>query len=273
MSEDLSTVILARLRSEAQALGRPEIRLASLDRLEEACNAIANGTAKALIKRWNPKAYPNWTLARVPIIPPRIEEYVLAEQAKERSSGVDRPRWTGPVASSLRKESGGMLAYVRARNDEHEPADIKSGRARRAHHDWWQLLDGIDDDLQRSELLRELTRGREAMAQNVMLRKATRLLSESFDLEAYLRGEPAITEQHQKALAPPAGAIREDLPILSPEDATAIAGLVGRLSDPQSLGGFELETDGRRVFQRKTRAKLVEAPEMAVLRRLARAET
>ena len=164
-----------------------------------------------------------------------------------------------------------MLAYVRARNDEHEPADLKSARARRAHHDWWQLLDGIDDDLKRSELMRELSRGREAMAQNVMLRKATHLLSESFDLEAYLRGEPATTEQHQKALAPPAGAVREGLPILSPEDTAAIAALVKRLSDPQSLGGFDLETDGRRVLQRKTRAKLVEAPEMAVLRRLARA--
>ncbi|QEE24398.1 hypothetical protein CS053_07675 [Rhodanobacter glycinis] len=81
MSELISEQILARLKKEAGETGRPEQRLATLERLVEACNAVADGSALSLMQKGNPAAEAHFRRRWVSIVPPRIEDYVIARRA------------------------------------------------------------------------------------------------------------------------------------------------------------------------------------------------
>lgn len=257
MSEPLSSVILARLRADAKSLGRPDVRNRTLDRLEAACDAISDGTARAVVKRGNPSAYGNWRTPHLAIIPPRIEEYVLARRAIDLKEGVYSSEWTGPVASSLRKEGDGMLAYIRAREHERRTPTEKK-EASRTQQEWWHLVDSIEDDTLKARLMRELSEGREAKNQVTALKAAVRLCSVTFDIEAYLRGGNPANAVALPALPPPEAIFPMD----------EIVRLVERLTSLQELACFDLECDGKRVKQRRTKATLIEAPELAALRAL-----
>ena len=252
----LSTTIMLRLRAEAERLGRPDVRLATLDRLEKACDAIATGEAHGVVKRSGSSVVANWRKSYVPIIPPRIEEYVDAMRIIEQKDGGDSgsPYWTGPVSSSLRKEKHDMLAYIRAREHERCAVAPNSG-TKRDQQDWWHLVEGIDDEILRAKLMRELSEGREAKNQVAALKVAVRICSSEFNIEAYLRGENPPNNVKTPLL--PSAAVEEH--------GATIERLVERLTNAEQLGAFELECDGKRVRQKTTKTPLVEASELAAL--------
>lgn len=259
MSESLSSQILARLRREAEKLGRPEQRLATLERLVEACNSIADGSARAIVRRGNLSAEVNFRRASTPIIPPRIQDYVLARRTIDQRKGIGGSVWTGPVASSLRKEGDGMLAYVRAR--EQERVATASPLKAATKLEWWHLVDGVTDDAVKARLMRELSEGSEAKRAVATLKAAVRLCSPSFDVDAYLRGdESCATPVSTPALPSP-----KDGAALSPGSKTAIAQLTSRLTDNTALAAFDLEWDGKRVRQRTSKETFASLDEIAAL--------
>lgn len=257
--EVLSTKILERLRREAAETGRPDQRNATLDRLVEACDAIADGTAGSVVAKGNAAAKGSFRGESVPINPPRIENYVIARHAIDVQNGEERSPWTGPVASSLRKEMNGMLAYVRAR--ELERRSRSSGAEKPASEGWWRLVDGIADEAVRLKLIRELSEGAEARKSVTALKAAVRLCSASFDIDAYLRGE---TQPASQSLPSPSGQLSLDA-----AQRRSLRQLAKRLTDKGELAGFDLEFDGKRVRQRSTKSPLIRAEEVEVLRLIA----
>lgn len=263
MSELLSEQVLRRLRYEAAETGRPDQRLATLERLVQACDAVADGSALPVVQRGNPAAEMHFRRRWVSIVPPRIEEYVIAKRAIDRKEGRRSP-WTGPVASSLRKEGDGMLAYVRARELERK-GTLESGVSERPHP-WWHLLEGITDEKVRLLLMRALAEGCEAKKQVAALKRAVLLCSSAFDVDAYLRGEEQPSDKRPDAAS--SQIATSGSRIVPKAAAEPLSALLGRLRNNKLLAGFELEYDGARVRQRVTKETLVSSIELAAVDKL-----
>ena len=254
----LTESILDRLRHEATNYKRPQQRLATLSRLVEACDAICDGSAREVVKKGFPSAELNFLGRRVAISPPRIEEYVTARRMVDQKKGA-KSVWTGPKASTLRKEGDGMLAYVRAR--EHERGD-KQGRHNiaKTQHKWWNLIDQVGDEEIRGRLMRELAEGSEAKRVNAALKRAVYLCSPSFDIDSYLKSNdqaPGIEDSLENRSA--------SNKLLNDALTEMLRTLLKRFQDNDSLAAFDLEFDGKRVRQRTTKQTLISAVELKVL--------
>lgn len=265
MSELMSERILSRLKSEAGETGRPEQRLATLERLVCACDAVADGSALLAVQRGNPEAEMHFRRRWVSIVPPRIEEYVIARRVLDQADGR-RSQWTGPVASSLRKEGEGMLAYVRAR--ELERHGKWEGRVADRTHHWWQVLDGVSDEKVRVQLMRALVEGGEAKKQVSALKRAVLLCSPTFDIDAYLRGQEQHVVGHPELAAAGVATLVEQPIDMAAQNS--LTGLLERLRNNKLLASFELEYDGARVRQRVTKEALVSATELTAVEMLCR---
>lgn len=259
-----ATQILERLRIEAQALGRPEQRLATLDRLEEACNDIASGKAAEYVQA-AARAEPSFKgtydtyFKRPPIAirPPRIEEYVKARRTLDQRKGI-KSIWTGPTGVTIRGEAEGMLAYVRRREAEQDNPGKKVKRSP-ALEDY---IDQIPDLSGRQAVRFALDDGREAKRQLHLLKQGL-LKIPGIDVHAILgqrSGSSALPAPVESA-SPTLG--------LSEAETEALQKLVERLTDSTALAGHDLEYDGNRIKNKATKAALVEKPELAVLKRLA----
>lgn len=256
MSTVPSAEIMAQMRLDAQKLGRPEVRLATLERLVVACNAIADGSAKAIIRKGNAQALRDFAAISVPIIPPRVEAYVHARRAIDLKEGVPKSLWTGPVASSIRKERDGMLAYVRQRDLERRPS--RSVPRNASKNEWWQLVDDVHDEVVKLRLMRLLSDGQKSAREVVALKGAVRLCSPNFNIDGYLSGQQSTYASSEiPRLAGTSG--------VSDQNAL-LTSLVDRLTTPASLAAFDLEFDGQRVRQIATKEPLVTMEELAVLR-------
>lgn len=248
--QSASELIIFRLREEADRMERPEIRHATLDRLVEACDAIASGEARKVIKQGYPKAEVNFQRPPVAIKPPRVEEYVVARRAIDQRKGVSPSSWTGPVAASLRKEMDGMLAYVRAREEEQGTTRIPKTATPVE-----EALESLSDHVLKTRLRRELAEGRQAVHQLAVLKRAISTLRPTFDIDDFVRGDLA------ESAAPSVQALPAPPRLMNNREQEALSVLLARLTNDVELSEFGLTFDGRRVKHRDTRGTLV-SPEM-----------
>lgn len=254
VTELLSEMVLARLRDEAAKCGRPKERLATLDRLTEACDAIASGAARKLVQRYRPDAAFHFARATTPIIPPRVDDYVRAKQAED-GARRQATSWTGPTATTLRKDKG-LLEYVRAR-----AAEQGAAVAPRTPDSLEALLAGVTDLALRAELRIRLARGHRAEQDALRLKQAMRLLRAPMDIEppgAGTRALPRPTDEEVSAVP------RADVV------ATAIL-ILGKLTTKQHLArcGLEYLPDVGNLVERRTRYELLTREDLRALASLA----
>lgn len=254
--------VLTRLRAEARNLGRPEKRLATLDRLQKACDDLASGKAADYVRdaaESDPimarvfKAHFKW--GAVAIKPPRIEEYVKARRLLDQQNG-EMSSWTGPMAATIRGEPDGLLAYVRRREIECECGNVRHGKS---------VIDGFVDsipDLDVRQAIRiELEVGQEAIRQLRMIKQGLQQIPQ-IDVYAIL-GE----KKGPAALPSGTGAESTSVPCKN-RDVELIRELLARLADNNFLAGFDLQADGKRVKNKATKEALISNTEMAALKRV-----
>lgn len=261
--ENESSLILARLRAEADKLERSDIRHATLNRLVEACDAIASGAARKVIRQGNPQAEIHFQRTPVSIKPPRIEEYVVARRLIDQRNDILQSDWTGPIASSIRKESRGLLAYVRAREAEQQITPIPKARAPVE-----EALEAIEDRILKMRLRRELAQARQATNELAVLKRAMLTLRPTFDIDSVIRSAgstlPSDAANPVAASLPETNKKAVEL-VVQPPGLEALRSLFRLLSDDSQLSEFGLTFDGRRVKHRDTRTTLVSAEALAAL--------
>lgn len=260
-SESLSTRMLASLRKEADESSRPKERNGTLSRLEEACNAIASGSARAIVGQGLPSAEVNFRRSPVRIVPPRIEEFVLAKRALDGRAGRIPSSWTGPTATTLRKDRK-LLDYVRARDQELAAA---SGRFVPKTAD--KLLDDVQDLALRSELRLLLARGRQAETDLIRLRQGMRMLRPTVNIDLLIAGNPGQGEPESGGNAL---AIRETLD--THDVGRRLLSIASKLTNSSALSRFGLEVhpEFENIVERKTKAELLDSDETRILLFLAR---
>lgn len=255
MTQKLSEMVVARLREGALHLSRPDVRLATINRLVMACNAIDSGIAAELVKtvtgkedslRLNPK-----------INPSNVEKYVRARRKSDKA-------WTGPTRVTIQKDPD-LLSYVEAREAERtKPVLPKRPTSRRRQiEDTISLLPTIEA---RMDIRHELEGGREAQRVLNLLKIGLRKIPH-VDVDALInepkKGQIEAGRFNTSApLAPPST-------VLQTEDRNALRALVRRLSDAEELGRAGLELVNERIRNKISLQALVKPAELAVLRRLA----
>lgn len=260
MSDLVSHQLLEKLREAANGQLRPGERNGTLDRLVEACDAIASGQAHVVVKEGLPHAEFNFKRKPTLIKPPRIEEYVLARRALDLGKKRIPSTWTGPMAVTIRKDPA-LLEYVRTREQEQV-----AGAGGRVAPSADRVIDRIEDLALRSELRLLLARGRHAEQDLLRLKSAMRRLRPTFDVERLVLGAEnnasGVPATSSHTLPAPAGATDAKLRL------AAIA--IMRLSDQRFLAqfGLELSAEFGNVIERRTRAELISAEELAAFQTL-----
>ncbi|MDX9859470.1 MAG: hypothetical protein RBS99_01015 [Rhodospirillales bacterium] len=260
-----SSDIMVRLKAEAGEFKRPEQRLSTLRRLEEACDDLASGEGAEII-RSAAKDHPELQAifdahhrgGTIAIKPPRIAEYVKARRILDQRKGI-KSAWTGPTDVTIRGDREGLLAYVRRREIEQENVVKRRKRPAGLEDD----IDQIPDMNARQRIRFELDDGREAKRQ-LRLIKSGLLKIPAIDLAGVLgNSETVSVPSDGKTLAiPSTGPIDPDWHLL-------LEGLVTRLADKALLASFDLENDGNRIKNKTTKETLIRKPELALLKRLA----
>jgi hypothetical protein len=185
-----SELVLQRLRDSARQMARPEVRNSTINRLQEACNAIESGIAADLVKavfgkddglRLNPR-----------INPSTVEKYVKARGKKDHA-------WTGPTRVTIAKDSD-LLAYVQAREDER----LKPHLPKRPSSKRRQIEDAISNlpSMEiRIDLRHELENGRRAQRNLELLTKGLRKIP-GIDVDRLLHNSTASQIEAVQLMAP-----------------------------------------------------------------------
>jgi len=260
-----SSDIMVRLKAEAGEFKRPEQRLATLRRLEEACDDLASGKGTEIIRsaaKYHPELQAIFDAhhrgGTIAIKPPRIAEYVRARRILDQRNGV-KSAWTGPTDVTIRGDREGLLAYVRRREIEQENVVKRRKRPAGLEDD----VDQIPDMNARQRIRFELDDGREAKRQ-LRLIKSGLLKIPAIDLASVLENSEtvAVPSDRKKLAIPSSEPVGPDWHLL-------LENLVTRLADKALLASFDLENDGNRIINRSTREALIRKPELALLKRLA----
>ena len=253
--ERASRRILQRLREDAHARDRPTPRLASIERLVAACDAIERGDGVQIDSRKR---------ADSSINPSNIEKYAKARLKAGASE------WVGPTRVFISQDVN-LRAYVRAREDERlKPLDKRTRPSQRQKdvEDGLALL-----PIEIRQIIRhDLEEGRLARRRLDLLSRGLRVMP-GVDIDALLRGgaEMPLEAQarDQPALPAPAPSQAQAL-ALTPREVDVLKALVGRLGNPEAMKRAGLEFDGHRVrMATAPRTAIVQLDEMAVLQRLA----
>ena len=258
MSESLSNQIMARLREEASKQSRPKERILTLDRLVEACDDIANGKARQIIRQGLPDAEIYYHRTPTLIKPPRIEEYIRARRALDVHARRTPSSWTGPLATTIRKDPKGLLEYVRVREQEQQAA-----APNKVSRSIEQKLDQIEDMALVAELRFVLARARQAQHDLLRLKEGMRKLRPTIDVESLISGRGAGAIPYEPA-GTPALAQRGK----SEGDLSRALTAVLKLMNPKFLSkcGLEFNSAFGNIVERKTRFELITADELSALR-------
>ena len=235
--------ILARLEIQAAGFDKAPVRLASLRRLKQACDAIAD-------ERLGPN---------VRISPSTVEKYV---KKRHKEGSAD---WTGPTRVFISSDTD-LRAYVTAREEERrKPADARKRPSQRQRdiEDAISVIPGVE---MRQVVRHELEDGRLAKRRLELLSKGLRSLPD-IDVDALLNGTaptaPGNDGKASEGSTTDAGAERS-------RDARVIAALLDRFGDATEMARAGLECDGKRVrMSNPPRTAIVRPDEMAALRRFA----
>lgn len=257
-----SAAVLRRLRSEADALGRPPQRHATIDRLVEACDAIADGSAADVLRRASssdPSLKKTFEIhykrgTPVAVSTPRIDEYVKARRLVDLGQGCLKSAWTGPTSAVIRGDEG-LRLYVHCR--EREQGLKKSALKRRGLD---ADIDMITDMDGRQRVWFAIQEGQEAKRQLALLKKGLMTIP---GINVYaLLGQPDAQAMETQPPSPSTD--------LKASDLDALAELLKRLTDPACLSGFELIFDGSRIKHKVTKETLIDKTALAALQVIAR---
>ena len=268
---------MEKLRASAEQSQRKRERLATLDRMKQACDAIADGKATSLIEKYLPEAKQHYRRRYTLIRPDRIEEYVRARRTEDGEARRLPSAWTGPTAVTLRKDKS-LLQYVKTRADEQE-AGREGGKSNSASLE--AALATVPDAHDRAYLRLAAGRAEELRTRATNLEK---VLREIEPLRATLLLVPdrektthPVATDETLALPASAGAKTESKKgdgRLAQRDIGIVAVVLAKLMDecegfPMVRFGLEYERSSDRVILRNLRHELVSPDEMAALRRIA----
>lgn len=243
---DTSKLIMDRLVHEARQLKRGDVRLATLGRLKDACDAIADGSAAEVLRRSLSKGAHAYRAGSAPINPSTIAAYVKARQALGHSD------WVGPTRVTIAADKSGMMAYVVARQAERGIVALPKKTSRQKSID--EIIDRLDAVEDQQFLRFAFEELRQAASKYRILIRGLASIP-GIDVQSILHGIPATP-----ALSAPTA---------DPKVQATLRRLTQRLLDDQALAEYDLTFDGRRVRQRSgMRKQLVQADEIDALRRL-----
>jgi hypothetical protein len=255
-----SRKIMDRLRTEAAGGPRSNVRLATLRRLEEACDDLANGRARQLSLEAG-RDEPTFGSPKRPNINPQaIHAYIRLRSRLDAANGItgEASQWIGPHSVTIRADPEGLYAYVKARQAEvlglpkRRP---ERTRARRVD----EIIAGIADTNDRLQIMDVVEDGYAAARRYAILTAALRKIPE-IDIETLISGHP------DKSRTPDP----EILSALSQQDRLALRRFTDRLQDEKWLAAFGLRYDGRRVrMAMAPGTQLVTMDEFDLLRSLA----
>lgn len=231
-----SEIILARLRDEAKAMDRPEIRLRTLNRLTQACEDIASGRAANIVKAAYGK---DFGLGLNPkITPSSIDRYVRARRAKDDS-------WSGPTRAFIHNDPG-ILSFVKACEDERQKPLLprRPSPPRRRLEEAIETIPSADD---RQFVRLEVERLRKTRNELELLRKGLRKIA-PIDIDKILEGGVA-------------DALGNNGPLIE-----ILAPLVARFLDEEEMSRIGLVLVNGRLACRTTHQTLVKKMEMEALK-------
>lgn len=245
-----SDLIMERLRQKADLMSRPQSRHATLDRLEEACDAIVSGEAAKSAERAGLDALP------FKIRPPKLNSESVARYVRVRRRLDGDHVWTGPTASFIRSDPG-LKEYLTAREIEACGGRAKAKR-RISKRSIDEILSGIADPNDRLAAFDDRARLQHEIEG---LRIAVKAIEDFSGLDIdQLISAKTDGRIHLAEVSTP----------LPDRDRLTISRLVNRLSNTSELAPFGLMTDGQRVrmsFGPKT--VLIKKEELEVLRQQA----
>ncbi|WP_345822101.1 hypothetical protein ABC766_10090 [Methylobacterium fujisawaense] len=233
----LSRDVMKRLRQEAARSPRTDVRMATLQRLEEACDDIASGRAREIARSIEEDESLFGPPKRPKINSKSVYHYVKMRARLEtrQNPSVGALYWTGPHDSKIRSEPEGMLAYVRARQAEvfglSRPRPPRT-RGRRVD----EIIAAIQDVDDRILVMEVLESGYAAEKRYSILTSALRTMP-GVDVDALLSGAK---EQTRSSKLDGAAA-------LGPDNRRLLQTLVSRLTNERQLPTFGLRYDGRRI--------------------------
>ncbi len=254
-TKQASEQVLERLRVEAETLSeRPHVRLASIERLVMACDAIESGGAAEVHRL----VYgTDGGLGRnAKINPSNIDKFVkarLKQGARE---------WTGPTRVFISADTT-LRAYVTARENERlKPLEIRKRPSQRQQEieDAIAQLSSVE---MRQTVRYEIEEGRLARRRLEILTKGLRSLP-GIELNSLLSGS---TNQQQTHNEGPPQPLTECLPM---GDVQLLRALISRLSNPEEMRRAGLELDGNRLRMATPPLTAIIKPlEMEILHRMA----
>lgn len=260
MSDQVSDRLLQALRDDAGTRSRPGERNATIDRLVEACDAIVSGKARSLIKAGLPKAEMHYMRTVVAIKPPRVHEYVRARYQLDIQARRIPSSWTGPTATTLRKDSK-LLEYVRVR--EQEQVALAPGNTPRSAA---QAIDQIGDLGLRTEIRLLFARAMQAEQDLLRLKEGMRRMRPTVDLDSLMSGAVPSFDPAISLISLPA----EGSKVLRKEDISNALAALAKLTTSSVLTrcGLELNDEHGNLIERTTRFELLSRDELNGLRLL-----
>jgi hypothetical protein len=243
-----SKLIFDRLRNESHDYDRPEVRLATINRLVIACDEIESGRATEIIR-----SSTGFKGRIVEISATNIERYVKARHA----AGIKD--WTGPTRTFIASDRS-LNAYVKARENER----LKPPTPKRPSERYKTLEDAIERirEPEKRQLLRfEIEEGRAAKRKLALILNGLRRIP-GVDIDLILRPSADANSR----LPGPTRAAE-----LDGADREILDQLVTRLLNAAEMQRAGLELDGKRLRMAVAPLTTVIRPvEMELLQRLAR---
>ncbi|KAI9881827.1 MAG: hypothetical protein M1823_006461 [Watsoniomyces obsoletus] len=255
----LSRDILQRLYDEAAHLPRSHIRIATVRRLEKACDDIASGYARELAEKAGMDDAPFGPPKRAKLDSKAVHHYVKVRARLDAATGLPggETEWTGPHQVTIRDDKDGLLAYLRARQAESFGLAKPRPKATRAR-DVAEIVAGIESVDDRLLLMDVLEDGYSAMTRYTVLCEALRQVPGIRLDDLLARGRASQQAPASEVVAP-----------LGADERRILRKLVGRLTDEPGLVPFGLRFDGRRVrMMPPPGSQLVEKEELELLRML-----
>lgn len=234
-----SKQIMDRLLLEAENFARPDVRIQTLQRLEEACDAIEDGRAAVDI---GTRRSGSARKRQLKINPSTIESYAKAKE------------WTGPTRSFLAAEKNGLTGYWKAREFERTAGNVNTPKFPSQVEAY---ISEIESDELRQFFRQQIEQKRKFERELKLLKSGLKQFG-GFDVDAFLNSK--------KALAIGGTKISTDMTRV--ELQTTVKSLVKRLIDTERLRHLGLKLDGNDVLS-LTNAIVVKSDELRAIIKLA----
>lgn len=251
-----SQLILARINDQARTFDKPSVRLASIERLVAACDALESGAAAEAIK----SVYgSDGGLGRNPKInPSSIEKYV---KARFDQGARD---WTGPTRVFIASDKD-LKAYVNAREDERSKPMRTQVRPSDRQKEIEDSISQISSVEMRQMLRHDLEEGRLAKRRLDLLTRGLRAIP-AIDVDALLRGSDKGGSSRMRTGTSPEP---RSSGVLTGDELRTLQALLTRLNDADEMRRVGLELTGLRLRMAFPPGTTIIRPdEMAVLHRL-----